>query len=107
MQCQNFQLQFSFHLSLGNFFGKCVHKNVHIHQNDQTISSETNTDVKVSLETVMMSVTDGDERVNGTLRKRGGFIHSCWVSQTHSTHDSPMAAAFYADQQSLIHIQKL
>lgn len=45
------------------------------------------------------TIKDGDERVNGTLRKRGGFIHSCWVShthiETHSTHDSPMAAASY------------
>lgn len=45
------------------------------------------------------TIKDGDERVNGTLRKRGGFIHLCWVSRTHikthSTHDSPMAAASY------------
>lgn len=43
------------------------------------------------------TVKNGDERVNGTLRKRGGLIHLCWVShthrETHCKHDFPMAAA--------------
>lgn len=49
------------------------------------------------------------------MRKRGGFIHSCWVSQTHthtqthSTHDSQMAAASYGvlSQLLLKHIWRL